>query len=88
MAHPEPGTVGHRPYDIQAERIILGAMMLSAGARDQIADIIKEPDDDYYRAGHRAIHRAILRLRDRGEPTDAVAVRIELERRGELIVRV
>ena len=85
MTQPEPGTMGHRPYDIRAEQVVLGAMMLSADARDQIAEIIKDPDDDYWRAGHRAIHRAILRLRDGGGPTDAVAVRIELERRGELV---
>jgi replicative DNA helicase len=39
---------------------------------------------DFYRPAHRAIWRAILRLTDRGEPTDPVTVLGELDDSGEL----
>ena len=71
-----------RPHDILAEQIALGAMMLSPEIRDEIADIISPAD--HYRPAHQTIHAAILRLRDRREPTDFAAVKIELESRGEL----
>lgn len=71
-----------RPHDILAEQIALGAMMLSPDIRDEIADTLKP--GDHFRPGHQVVHAAILRLRDRQEPTDAAAVKIELEARGEL----
>ena len=69
---------GTAPHDIRAEQIVLGAMMLSADARDEIAGILAA--GDHYRPAHQVIHNAILRLRDRQEPTDAAAVNVELER--------
>jgi replicative DNA helicase len=39
---------------------------------------------DFYRPAHRAIWRAMLRLADRGQPTDPVTVLGELDDRGEL----
>jgi replicative DNA helicase len=41
-------------------------------------------EEDFYRPAHRAIWRAILRLADRGGPTDPVTVLGELDHAGEL----
>jgi replicative DNA helicase len=71
------------PHDIEAERIALGAMMLSADALADVADVIRHARW-YYRPAHRTIHTAIVDLDEAGEPTDAAAVRMELARRGEL----
>jgi replicative DNA helicase len=70
------------PHDIQAERITLGSMMLSAAVLAEVQTIISPAD--HYRPAHQIVHEAILRLDERGEPTDAEAVRLELTRTGEL----
>lgn len=72
-----------QPHDIDAERITLGAMMLSPDILAEIVGIIRQPRW-YYRPAHRAIHATIIHLSEAGEPTDANAVRMELARRGEL----
>ena len=70
------------PHDLQAERITLGSMMLSAAALAEIQAIISA--GDHYRPAHQIVHEAIVRLDERGEPTGAEAVRIELTRTGEI----
>jgi replicative DNA helicase len=48
----------------------------------EVAAVLEEAD--FYRPAHRAIWRAMLRLADRGEPTDPVTVLGELDHSGEL----
>jgi replicative DNA helicase len=81
MAPAELGDVP--PHDIQAERITLGSMMLSATAIGEIIDIPLAAGDHYLPA-HQIVHEVILHLHGAGEPTEAEAVLIELGRRGEL----
>lgn len=59
--------------DVEAEKIVLGAMMLGA-AEDVAAIGAILSSRDYYRVQHGKIHDAIIGLHGRGEPTDAVAV--------------
>lgn len=73
------------PNDERAERAVIGAMLLSADAVDTVSDLIVA--EDYYRPKNATIHAAITAIHGRGEPTDAVAVAAELERRG-LLARV
>jgi hypothetical protein len=73
---------GDLPHDIAAEQIVLGAMMLSPAVVPEITGIVAEAD--YFRPAHQAIHAAISALASRGDPHDAVAVKDELGRRGEL----
>jgi replicative DNA helicase len=80
----EPGEMDSRlpPHDHDAERAVLGGMMLS---RDAIADVIGViRSTDHHRPAHQVVHEVILDLYARGEPADPVTVANELTRRGEL----
>ena len=70
------------PQDLEAERSVLGGMMIS---KDAIADVIEQiKGTDFYRPAHEAIYDAILDLYGRGEPADAITVADELTKRGEM----
>lgn len=70
------------PQNIEAEQSVLGAMMLSKDAINDVTEEIR--GDDYYRPAHETIHNAIIDLYSRGEPVDALTVAAELKRTGEL----
>lgn len=70
------------PQDLEAERSVLGGMMIN---KDAIADVLEVlQGEDFYRPAHTSIYAVILDLFSRGEPADAVTVSAELRRRGEL----
>ncbi|WP_406711393.1 replicative DNA helicase [Trueperella pyogenes] len=70
------------PQDLEAERSVLGGMMIN---KDAIADVLEVlQGEDFYRPAHTSICAVILDLFSRGEPADAVTVSAELQRRGEL----
>jgi replicative DNA helicase len=66
-----------------AERFVLGAVMLSRPALDEVAEILQPTDMAV--GMHHTAYAAIRRLHDRDEPTDVVSVTDELIRAGELI---
>jgi replicative DNA helicase len=70
------------PQDIPAERSVLGAMMLSRDAVQDVTEIITGPD--FYRPAHETIFRTILDMQSRGEPVDVVTVSSALTKAGEL----
>jgi replicative DNA helicase len=70
------------PQDIVAEQSVLGAMMLSKQAIDPASELLS--GRDFYRPAHEAIFEMIVDLANRGEPVDALTVKSELQRRGEL----
>ena len=70
------------PQDVDAERSVLGGMMIS---KDAIADVVEVlRGNDFYRPAHELVYEAILDLYGRGEPADAITVADELTKRGEL----
>lgn len=69
-----------QPNDEIAEQSVLGAMLLSPAAVDDVTAILGP--DDYYRPRHSVIHEAILALRAAGEPADPTTVRGYLLRHG------
>nr|WP_231495954.1 replicative DNA helicase [Cellulomonas sp. HZM] len=70
------------PQDLDAERSVLGGMMIS---KDAIADVIEQlRGTDFYRPAHELIYDSILDLYGRGEPADAITVADELTKRGEM----
>ena len=77
---PEPDR--QPPHNLEAEEAVLGAVLASGRLLAEVAGLLEEAD--LYRPAHRAIWRAILRLADRGEPTDPVTVLGELDDVGEL----
>ena len=54
------------PHSIDAEQAVLGGLMLAPQALAKISDWL--PEEDFYRADHRAIYRAVCAL----APTGAV----------------
>ncbi|HEY0118063.1 MAG TPA: replicative DNA helicase [Cellulomonas sp.] len=70
------------PQDVDAERSVLGGMMIS---KDAIADVVEVlRGTDFYRPAHELVYEAVLDLYGRGEPADAITVADELTKRGEL----
>lgn len=71
-----------KPHSIEAERSVIGGLLLSADSWDAIAEIVTA--GDFYRPEHRAIFRQIALLVDRGEPVDVITVADRLLATGEL----
>lgn len=71
-----------KPHSIEAERSVIGGLLLSADSWDAIAEIVAA--GDFYRPEHRAIFRQIALLVDRGEPVDVITVADRLLATGEL----
>jgi replicative DNA helicase len=70
------------PQDIDAERSVLGALMLDKNAIIRVADLIKA--DDFYTPAHSRIFEAIFELFERGEPIDILSVTKKLKDRNLL----
>jgi replicative DNA helicase len=79
---PVPDPDRQPPHNLEAEEAVLGAVLASGRLLGEVAALVEEAD--FYRPAHRAIWRAILRLADRGEPTDPVMVLGELDDSREL----
>lgn len=69
------------PQDTDAEQAIIGSILLSATALDDVAEIINP--GDFYQPKHEAIFRAALAVQARREAVDALTVGSELERTGD-----
>jgi replicative DNA helicase len=70
------------PHNLEAEEAVLGAILTAGRLLVEVAAVLEEAD--FYRPAHRTIWRAMLRLADRGQPTDPVTVLGELDHAGEL----
>ena len=71
-----------QPQSIEAERSVLGALLISSDSWDGVAEVVAA--GDFYRPQHRAIFRQIALLVDRGEPVDVITVADRLLATGEL----
>jgi hypothetical protein len=79
---PVPEPAREPPHNLEAEEAVLGAVLSAGRLLVEVAALVEEAD--FYRPAHRAIWRALLRLADRGQPTDPVTVLGELDDTGEL----
>lgn len=70
------------PYSIEAERSVIGGLMLDPQAWDKVSELVVA--DDFYRPEHRAVFSVIARLADDSEPIDVVTISERLDKRGEL----
>lgn len=70
------------PQDRDAEQSLLGELMLSKDAIDDVAGSLK--GSHFYHPAHETIYAAILDLYGRGEPADFITVGAELTKRGDL----
>ena len=75
--------MGHAPpQDPQAEKSVLGAMMMSKDAISDVVEVLR--GSDFYQPRHETIFEAVISLYGRGEPADPITVAAELGRSGDL----
>jgi replicative DNA helicase len=71
------------PHNLDAERAVLGAVLLEGReALPRVIEVLRP--SDFYTEAHRAIYETILRLFDRGEPVDLITLNEELRRTDQL----
>lgn len=70
------------PHSLEAERAVLGAILLEKDSLPRAIEILKS--SDFYKEGHRKIFEAMIALFERSEPVDLLTLREELRRRAEL----
>ncbi len=68
------------PNSTEAEEAIIGGILLDNEAINLVMERVVP--DDFYRATHRAIYTAMVRLTDRREPIDVVTLTSELKNLG------
>lgn len=69
-------------YDLDAEKVILGILMISPGAHVTAAGVINP--DDFYSPKHGELFKAICDIADGAKPVDRVALAGMLADRGDL----
>lgn len=65
------------PQDIEAERALLGSLLIDPQAIVDVAPLVAE--EDFFRGAHKIIYAAMLIVHARRDPTDLVLVSAELE---------
>jgi replicative DNA helicase len=71
------------PHNLDAERAVLGAVLLEG--REALPRVIEVlHPSDFYTEAHRAIYETMLRLFDRGEPVDLITLQEDLRRSDQL----
>jgi replicative DNA helicase len=70
------------PHNLEAERSVLGAILVHNDAFNLAAQVIDA--GDFYRDAHRRIFDRMVSLNDRGNAIDFVTLKEELARNGEL----
>lgn len=70
------------PHNLEAERSVLGAILIQNDAFNSAAQIVD--GGDFFRDAHRRIWEKIVTLSERNQPIDYVTLKEELLRTGEL----
>src|SRR5206468_821809 len=70
------------PHNLEAERSVLGAVLLHNDAFNLAAEVIDSAD--FYRDAHRRIFDKMVKLVERGDAVDLVTLKEELGRSGDL----
>ncbi|MBT7877910.1 MAG: replicative DNA helicase [Gammaproteobacteria bacterium] len=70
------------PHSIEAERSVLGGLMLDENAWDNISDSLVA--EDFYRSDHRIIYRVMADLVEKSHPLDIITISEALEGISEL----
>ena len=71
-----PDAVRVPPHDLDAERAVVGAMLVSESAVAAVAE--KLAAEDFYSETHRVLYGAMMRLYSRGDPIDQLTLTNEL----------
>jgi replicative DNA helicase len=70
------------PHNAEAERTVLGAILVDNQAFNSAAEVLSR--DDFYREAHRRVFEAMAALAERSQPIDLVTLKDELLRRSAL----
>ena len=70
------------PHSIEAERAVLGAILLNKDAFDAVSSIVKE--EDFYSDNHRVIYEAIASIVGKNQRADYVLLSEELKKSQKL----
>jgi replicative DNA helicase len=70
------------PHNLDAERSVLGAILLRNDTFNQAAEVIDA--DDFFRDAHRRIFNAMVALNERSDAIDLITLKETLARAGEL----
>lgn len=70
------------PQDIEAEKSLLGSLMLDKEAITKVADILHS--EDFYKRNNQYIYQVIEDLFTRGEPIDLISVSSRLKEKNQL----
>jgi replicative DNA helicase len=70
------------PHNLEAEKCVLGAILIDNPSFNQAAEVIDA--HDFFRDAHRRIFEKMIALSDRSQPIDPVTLKDELVRTGEL----
>jgi replicative DNA helicase len=70
------------PHNLEAEKSVLGAILINNETFNQAAEVIDA--QDFFRDAHRRIFEKMVVLTDRSEPVDLVTLKDELARSDEL----
>ena len=84
MAEAATASAPHRtlPHNLEAERSVLGAILVHNDAFNLAAQVIDS--GDFYRDAHRRIFERMVQLNERNQAIDFVTLKEELSRVGEL----
>ena len=69
------------PHDLEAERAVIGAMLVSETAVSVVAEKVEA--GDFYSETHRVIYASMMKLYSRGDPIDQLTLTNELRSSGE-----
>ena len=72
------------PQNLEAERAVLGAILVDNNGLNQVAQIVVPAD--FYREAHRRIYQCMLDLSERNAPIDLLSLREELAQTNSLDV--
>ncbi len=70
------------PANLEAERAVLGSLMIDPDAIIKVANFLRP--EDFFRERHSWLYEAMLALNEKREPLDFVTIVDELERRNQL----
>ena len=71
-----------QPHDLEAEKALLGAILLSQEALETVVETIHV--EDFYKSSHQIIYSAILRLVEVSESVDLITLADELRKQDDL----
>jgi len=82
MAVSDPTVLKVLPSNVEAERSVLGAILLDNSAYNQAAEVLKP--EDFYLDSHRRLFLRMTEMADHSRPVDLVTLSEELMRNNEL----